>query len=256
VERAIRYLKERFFAARHIHSVAQGNAQLREFLDEIAHQRPHPRLAGRTVGEILEEERGRLLPLPDPLPPIEEVRPITVDAKAFVHLDSNRYSVPSMHADGTLSLVATDTVVRLLDGDDEVARHERCWGRKQTIERHEHRSELIAEKRGARELKGRDRLRVEVPAIETILERWLDREHNLGSMVARTLKLLDSYGAAVLRAAVEEMLQRDIVDIGAMAVLCETHRKRRGSRAVQVLDLAPHVLERDVVPHDLGGYDD
>jgi hypothetical protein len=229
---------------------------LLEFLDEIAHQRPHPRIAERTVGDVLEEERGRLLPLPEPLPSLEDVRPVAVDAKAFVHLDSNRYSVPTVHAGGTLSLVATDTVVRLLDGTEEVARHERCWGRKQTIERHEHRQQLIAEKRGARELKGRDRLRVEVPAIETIIERWLDGEHNLGSMIARTMKLLDSYGAAVLRAAVDEMLERGIVDIGAMAVLCETHRKRRGSRAVQVLDLAPHVLERDVVPHDLGGYDD
>ncbi|HJW74114.1 MAG TPA: IS21 family transposase [Thermoleophilia bacterium] len=256
VERTIRYLKGRFFAARHIHSVAQGNAQLLEFLDDIAHERPHPRLVGRTVAEVLEEERARLLPLPASLPSIEEVRPVAVDSKAFVQLDSNRYSVPTTHASGTLSMVTSDSVVRLLDGENEVARHERCWGRKQVIERHEHRAELRAQKRGARDLKGRDRLCVEVPAIEVILERWLDREHNLGSMVARTLKLLDSYGPAVLGAAVDEMLKRHILDIGAMAVLCETHCRRRGSRVVPVLDLAPHVPECDVVPHDLGGYDD
>lgn len=256
VERSIRYLKERFFAARHIHSVAQGNAQLLEFLDEIAHERPHPRLAGRTVAEVLDDERACLLPLPEPLPPIEDVRPATVDSQAFVHLDTNRYSVPTAHASGTLSLVTTDTLVRMLDGDHEVACHARCWGRKQLIEQSEHRAELLAEKRGARDLKGRDRLRVEVPAIDTILQRWLDREHNLGSMVARTIKLLDIYGAAVLRAVVDEMGERNVVDIGAMAVLCEKHRKRHGSRAVPVLDLAPHVLERDVVPHDLGGYDE
>ena len=92
--------------------------------------------------------------------------------------------------------------------------------------------------------------------IDTILERWLDREHNLGSMVARTIKLLDIYGGAVLRAVVDEMCERNVVDIGAMAVLCEKHRKQHGSRAVAVLELAPHVLERDVVPHDLGGYDE
>ncbi len=256
VERSIRYLKGRFFAARHIHSVEQGNAQLLEFLQEIAGERPHPRLAGRTVTEVLDEERKRLLPLPDTLPSIEEVRPVAIDAKAFVRLDTNRYSVPTVHASSTLMLATTDAVVRILDGDREIARHRRCWGRKQVIERHEHREQLIAEKRGARTLKGRDRLRVEVPAIEVILERWLDREHNLGSMVARTVKLLDMYGATVLGAAVDEMLERSIVDIGAMAVLCETHRKRRGTRVVPVLELADYVRDRDVIPHDLGGYDD
>jgi transposase len=45
VERAVRYFKERFFAARSFHSIAHGNAQLREFIDTIAHPRPHPRLA-------------------------------------------------------------------------------------------------------------------------------------------------------------------------------------------------------------------
>lgn len=256
VERSIRYLKERFFAARYIHSVEQGNAQLLAFLRDIAHQRPHPRVAEQTVAEMLDQESARLLPLPTPLPPIEDLQPVAVDTKGFIHLDTNRYSVPTAHAGSTLTLALSDTVVRLLDGDQEVARHMRNWGRKQVIERHEHRAALLAEKRGARALKGRDRLRAEVPAIETILEKWLDREHNLGSMVARTVKLLDGYGASVLRAAVDEMLQRDIVDIGAMAVLCETHCKRRGSRALPVLQLAPHVPERDVVPHDLGGYDE
>ena len=212
--------------------------------------------AQRTVAEVLRDECARLLPLPQPLPPLESVQAVAVDAKAFIHLDTNRYSVPSAHASSALTLVATDTTVRLLDGDGEVAHHDRCWGRKQVIERHEHRAQLLAEKRGARALKGRDRLRTEVPAIETIIGQWLDREHNMGSMVMRTIKLLDIYGAPVLQAAVDEMLARELVDIGAMAVLCEKYRKHRGSRAIPLIELSPHVHERDVVPHDLGGYDD
>jgi transposase len=256
VERIIRYYKGRFFAARFIHSVEQGNEQLHRFADEIATARPHPRLAGTTVAEALAEERPRLLPLPQALPPLEEVRPVAVDPQAFIHLDTNRYSVPTDHASGTLTLAADDQLVRLLDGDDEVARHRRCWGRKQVLEQPEHRQQLLAEKRGARDAKGRDRLRVEVPAIDQLLDRWLERNHNLGSRVASTLRLLDAYGAAVLRAAVDEMLERDLVDIGALAVLCEGHRKRRGSATMPVVDIAPHVPERDVVPHDLGGYDE
>lgn len=192
VERCIRYLKERFFAARSVRDLEQGNRQLHVFLQDIANARPHPRKAGRSVGEVFADEQAKLLPLPDHCPPLEMVTPVVVDAKGFVQIDTNRYSVPSTHAHTTLLMATTDTTLRVINGTEEVANHPRSWGYKQTFEQPEHRAQLIAEKRGARNIKGRDRLRTEVPAIELLLERWLDREFNLGSMVARTMKLLDS----------------------------------------------------------------
>jgi len=190
------------------------------------------------------------------LPPIETVAPIPVDKSAFVRLDTNRYSVPSRYASGTLTLVADDVSLRLLDGDTEVARHARSWGRHQVFELREHRAALVAEKRAARDLKGRDRLRVEVPQIDALLERWVDAGRNIGSMISSTLTLLDAYGAAILRDVVADMLARGVHDRGAMAILCEQKRKRHGGPAPLVLELGPHVVERDVVPHDLGGYDE
>ncbi|MBK8010133.1 MAG: IS21 family transposase [Deltaproteobacteria bacterium] len=58
VERTIRYLKDRFFAARTIHSIDVGNAQLMRFLDEIAMARKHPEQDQRTVAEVFEDEKG------------------------------------------------------------------------------------------------------------------------------------------------------------------------------------------------------
>jgi transposase len=256
VERAIRYLKDRFFSARTFHSAAHGNAQLLEFIDKVAHPRPHPRWPDRRVLEVFEEEKARLLALPSPLPEMETVAPISVDKSAFVKLDTNRYSVPPTYAQGTLTLVADDITLRLLDGKSEVARHARCWGRHQVFELHEHRAALVAQKRAARDLKGRDRLRAEVPAIEPLFERWVDAGRNIGSMTGSVLQLLDAYGGALLREVVDEMLARGLHDRGAMAILCEQKRKRHGSPAPSVVELGPHVIERDVVPHDLGGYDE
>jgi len=153
-------------------------------------------------------------------------------------------------------MVADDQVVRFVDGHDEVARHPRSWGRHQTFELREHRAAIIEEKRKARALKGRERLRVEVPQIDALLERWVDAGRNLGSMVAFTIQLLDAYGAAVLREVVADMIARGTHDRGAMAILCEQRRKRRSGPAPLVLQLGDHVIERDVVPHDLGGYDE
>ncbi len=49
VERAIRYLRDRFLAGRTITGVAEGNRALATFVDEIAHARPHPTIAQRAV---------------------------------------------------------------------------------------------------------------------------------------------------------------------------------------------------------------
>lgn len=255
VERAIRFLKERFFAARTFHSLEHGNAQLWTFLDEIANVRPHPRWPDRSVADLFKQEKPRLLPLPDPLPSTDLVAPIATDKTAFVRLDTNRYSVPSEFARRSLTLHASDTLVRLLDGAQEIARHDRCWGRHQVLETPAHRAALLAQKRQASAPKGRDRLHIDIPHIDTLIERWVDHGRNVGSMVAKTVRLLDAYGSTVLAQAVDEMIQRGTHDIGALSMLCEQHRPSKRPSSTTLVDFAPHVVERDVVPHDLGGYD-
>lgn len=256
VERAIRYFKERFFAGRTLHSVAHGNAHLRDFIHAIAHPRPHPRYPERSVADLFDEERPQLLRLPEALPETDLVTPIHVDKTAFVRFGTNRYSVPPAHARNTLTLVASDTELRLLDDAREVARHERCWGRNQWLEAPEHRAALLAHKRAARDLKGRDRLRAVIPASDALVARWVEHGRNLGSMVARTLHLLDTYGPALLGAAVTEMLARGTHDPGALAILCEQERQRAQVSVPMVVHFGQHVHERDVIPHDLGGYDE
>lgn len=254
VERAIRFLKERFFPARTIRSIEQGNAQLAEFLEQVAMNRPHPTIPGRTVADVFAEERPRLLTLPAVLPSTDTVVPVVTDKTAFAQFDCNRYSVPPEHARKTLTLSASDSEIRILERDEVVARHARCWGKKQIIERREHREAILEEKRGARELKGRDRLRVAVPRIDELLSRWLEEGRNVGSLTARTIQLLNLYGGHVLKDAVCELLDRGQQDFGALAILCEKRTRKRAT--VLPIEIGAHVPERDVVPHDLGGYDE
>ena len=133
VERAVRYLRDRFLAGREIHDPAHGNRELEAFLREIAPARPHPRMADRTVADAFAEERPKLLALPDPMPSCERSLPVAIDGTAFAHFDANLYSAPSAFAQRTLTLAADDVRVRLLDGSSEVASHARCWGRRQVL---------------------------------------------------------------------------------------------------------------------------
>jgi len=258
VERAIRYLRDRFLAGRTITGIDEGNRLLARFIDEIAHVRPHPTIAQRTVGEVFSDERARLLPLPTPLPETARVEPIQVDSQAFVRLDTNRYSVASEYASRIVTLVADDRTVRIVDGSTIVAEHVRSWSRRQIFEKPEHRAALLTERRAARDLKGRDRLRAVVPAFDRIVERWDVSGPSLGYRVTRSIKLLDLYGDHVFAEAAANLIERGLADVGALAVACEKYRKDLG-RPVPVavtLELPDHLDDADVVPHDLESYDE
>lgn len=256
VERAIRYLRDRFLAGRTITGVEDGNRALARFIAEIAHPRPHPTLAQRTVGDVLAAERTRRLPLPAPLPETARVEPVRVDSQAFVHVDSNRYSVPSDHAEYVRTLAVDDHVVKILDGKTVVAEHTRSWGRRQVIELAAHRTALVAERQAARALKGRDRLRAGAPMFDRIVARWDVTGSSLGFRVTRAIKLLDLYGEHIFAAAAADIDARGLADVGALAVACEQQRKAQ-HRPVPIACVFPdHLEDADVVPHDLESYDE
>jgi hypothetical protein len=254
VERGIRYLKTRFFPARLIPSLEAGNAALWHFLENVAMKRQHPVHKQRTVAEVFAEERERLLPLPEATIPTDLVTSAPADRTAFVSFDTNRYSVPPEAANRILTLVANDLEVRLLDRDRVVASHARSWAKNTVIEIPAHRATILASKLGARDGKGRDRLRAEVPRAEELMRRWLEDGRNVGSLVASTQRLLDLYGARVVAAAVDDLLAKGSHDVGALAILCEQRRTK--PRRILPVQLGPHVVDRDVIQHDLGGYDD
>jgi transposase len=256
VERAIRYLRDRFLAGRSVTSVDEGNRMLARFVDEIAHTRPHPTLPQRTVNEVLHDELARLLPLPDPLPETARVEPVQIDRQAFVRVDTNRYSVPSDHAERVRTLVVDDRAVRVLDGATVLAEHARSWGRRQLIELAEHRAALIAERRAARDLKGRDRLRAVAPMFDRIVERWGASGSSLGRRVSQAIRLLDLYGDHLFAAAAADIDARGLADVAALAVACEQRRKDRKRPVPIELVLPEHLDDADVVPHDLESYDE
>ena len=258
VERANRFLHDRFFAARTITSLDDGNRQLLDFIRDVADLRPHPRFRDRTVAEVFAEEKERLLALPVVLPETDIVMPATVNSTAFVQFGTNLYSVPARYARPprpTLTLVASDREVRFLDGSEVVARHERSWGKHQHIEDPQHRRQLLEQKRAGRIPKMRDRLIAQVPAMGALYTRWVDVGRNVGLMTARVGKLHDLYGADVLAQAVADILARGLHDPGALALRCEQLRRAAGAPMPVVLDLGPHVRDREVIPHDLGQYD-
>lgn len=259
VERAIQYLRSSFFAARSFASVADLNRQLAVWIEETAHARKVPGdPSGRTVSAALAEEQPLLLPLPEHAFSCEHQRPVAAGKTPYVRFDGNDYSIPPAHVRRVLTLIASEHLVRIVDGTTELARHARSYDRGQTIEDPEHLAVLAREKRRAHELRGRDRLRQSCPAAEAFIEALALRGEPLGGQTARLLKLLDAYGAGEVNAALEEALGRGAIAAASVAhILDQRARARHQPPPLEViLPDDPRVRDLHVQPHALAAYDE
>lgn len=259
VERTIQYLRHSFFAARSFSSVADLNAQLADWIERTAHDRTVPGdPSRRRVAEALEEERSLLLPLPEHDFESDLVRPVAAGKTPYVRFDGNDYTIPHAQVRKTLTLVASDTLVRILDGGAEIARHARSWDRGLTLEDPVHLAALAREKRRAHEHRGRDRLRSRCPRADDFIEALALRGEPMGGHTTRLLKLLDRYGAADLDAALAEAIARGAISAASVAHLLDQQARSRGQAPPLdvVLPDDPRVRDLRVEPHSLVPYDD
>ena len=258
VERAIQYLRHSFFAARSFTTLADLNAQLRRWRDEIAHARRLPDEPELSVQEALVRERARLLPLPEAPFPTDLVRPVASDKTPYVRFDRNVYSIPPDRVGKTLTLVAGDQEVRLFDGTERVACHRRSYSSHERVEDPAHLAALARDKRRAHEMGARDRLRAEVPAVDALLAALAARGEPMAAHAARLRSLLDRYGAREMDLAVREAVERGTPSAPSVAHVLE--RRRRERREKPPLDVVlpddPRVRDLRLTPHRLEDYDE
>ena len=257
VERAIRYVRDNFWPARTFRDLDDLNAQAQAWCDGPAMARPCPEDRSQSVRAVFEAERERLLRLPDNPFPTDERLEVSVGKTPYVRFDRNDYSVPHTQVRRTLSVVASPTEVRVLDGVELIARHRRSYDRGAQIEDAAHIQALVADKQAARAHRGIDRLAAAVPDSRELLTDAAERGENLGTLTAMLLRLLDEYGAVELAAAIADALARGVPHPTAVRLALERRRDERGAPPPLSVPLSDAVRRRDPVvrTHALSSYD-
>lgn len=258
VERAIQFVRQSFFAARSFTTLADFNRQALAWRDQLAHQRPWPGDDSRTVAQVFAEEKPRLLPLPAHPFNTDLIRTVRSDKTLYVRFDLNDYSVPPEAVGRLLTLVASPTTVRLLDGSTEIASHRRCYHRHQRLENPAHLEALLQQKRHAWGSTASGRLAVLVPESQAFLEAAFQKGESAARLTAQLLTLLDDYGAPELAAALVEALDRQTPRLSSVAfILARRHRqqKRRAPPPVN-LSRRPDLESLAVPTQPLEAYDD
>ena len=257
VERAIRYVRDAFFAARSFIDLDDLNAQAEAWCIGPAADRRCPDEPDRTVREVFADEAARLLALPDNPAPLLERLAVTVGKTPYVRFDLNDYSVPFTHVRRVLTVLADPHQVRIVDGSQVLACHRRSYDKGAQIEDAAHIQALVDDKRAARQHRATDRLVQAAPASQTLLVRAAERGANLGTITAALLGLLERFGATALQDAICEALERDVPHPNAVRLALERRREQRGDAPPVTLALPAHVQARDapVQPHALELYD-
>ena len=201
VERAIRYVRDAFFAGREFTDLADLNAQALAWCNGPALERPWPQDPAISVGQAFAQERALLLPLPEAPWPLAERLEVSIGKTPYARFDLNDYSLPHTHVQRTLTVLADPQWVRICDGPHLLACHQRSYDRGQQIEIPAHLDALVATKRTARRHRATDALVRAVPAITELLSRAAVRGHNLGSITVALERLLRQYPLTELRLA-------------------------------------------------------
>jgi hypothetical protein len=128
VERAIRYIRDNFFEARKFGSLEDLNQQALEWMIGPSADRLCPEDRSSTVRAVFLTEKSKLLTLPDDTFPCEERVEVHSGKTPYIRFDLNDYSIPFRYVCRTLTVIASQTTVRIADGANTPPLHKKAAG--------------------------------------------------------------------------------------------------------------------------------
>jgi hypothetical protein len=257
VERAIRYIRDSFFAGRTFTNLEDLNAQAEIWMNGIATYRQCPEDKTLTVREAFALESKHLLALPDNPYATDEQVAVKIGKTPYARFDLNDYSVPHDYVQRNLTVSADLQQVRILDGQAVLATHPRSFDKGAQIESPQHVEKLVEYKHQASQHRGTDRLAQAVPQSRDLLRLAAERGEPLDRITKELLRYLGRYGVAELTIGIQEALVRGVPHPNAVRLTLERRREARNEPPPIEIALPSHLKRRDnpVEPHDLTSYD-
>ncbi len=149
VENQVGLVRERFFTPRlRFKSYEELNAWLLDRCIAYAKAHRHPELADRTVWEVFEEERPKLIRYAGPFDGFHAL-PASVSKTCLVRFDNNKYSVSATAIGRPVEIYAYADRIIIRQEGQIVAEHRRSMGRGETVYDPWHYVPVLARKPGA-----------------------------------------------------------------------------------------------------------
>ncbi|MCD8514249.1 MAG: IS21 family transposase [Nitrincola sp.] len=255
VERAIRYIRDNFFAGRHYTSLEDLNEQAHAWCMGVSADRRCPEDPQITVREAFAQEQASLLPLPDnPFDTREQVN-ARVQKTPYVRFDGNQYSVPHQHVQTAVTISACLNEVRILSQSEVIATHPRSFSKGEQVENEAHINALWLAKTNAQQHRGQDRLCRLSSHAQPLLQQIIARGHPIKGAVNRLNQLLDDYGALALHEAMGEAIERQAPTVEGVEQILTCRRESRQQPPPIAVHVPDKVKHYQVKPTNLSIYD-
>lgn len=227
VERAIRYIRDNFFAARTVTDLESLNEQAAHWCTEIASRRPCPQDTDITIADAFERERGELRSTPVHPFECDDAVAVSIAKTPYARYDLNDYSLPHEYVRRELTIRASPSKVRIMDADQLLAVHPRSYDKGLVIEDAQHVDNLKRAKRNAAQHGTQYRLYQQVPSAESFLQHNLARGHRLARSLKELNEWLDQYGAPSLEQALQNALDQCCYHTSGVLQILEQQREHQ-----------------------------
>ena len=206
VENGVGYVKKNFLAGRDLpNSLGAVNTAARQWMGDIANVRSHGETRRQPV-ELFLIEKPALRPLPDVPADTSVTSMVRVTSRCRVVLDTNRYSVPALHASQRLTLKAFSERLCLYHAHNLVASHPRCYERHRDFENPDHVKDLLARRHRARDAKWLMTFHALSPQAEYYHQQLTARSLQVRVHVNKIVALTDIYGPDKVRLALDDAI--------------------------------------------------
>jgi len=252
VENAVGYVKKNLLAGLEISSLAAVQGAGRRWMDEVANRRIHA--ATRRMPEVLFSEE-RLQPLPSNVYDTGMERDAVATSLFRVHFDGNRYSVPARCAGTRVRVRAYADKVLIYRSGQLVATHLRSYERGRDIVDGDHESELLRQRRHARDQHTLQRfLRLSGEA-ENYYKQLAQHRPNPFFHVRRIVALSDIYGPEKTARALCDAMGFGAYSAEYVTNLLEQRARQLPEPGVLHVTRGADLLELDIPETDLSIYE-
>jgi hypothetical protein len=228
VERLVGYVRRNFLVP--ILKFSSWEALNADLLNQCR-KRLSMKLSGQdqTIGELLDQERGRFLPLPAFPFDACRIEERKVTSLSLVRFRTTSYSVPVEYAYRSVTVKAYVDRLEICHKDAVIAIHQRCYNKNEFIFDPIHYLPLLERKPGA--LDGALPFTSwELPGCFETLRRYLEaRNGNAGKReYVLILQLLRDFGVSEVRTAIERAMEYNCVNFESIKMLVLSSREPSG----------------------------
>ena len=208
VERAIGYARQNFWPLREFTDLHDVNRQARQWLSEVANQRPHRETRQRPIDRF---QPAALRPLPVIPYDYRDSVELLVHKDLRMQFDANRYCVPQRYVGRQLTVKADSSSVTIYDRVNEIVSYPRSWRRGQTFGADRFEAEVAELRPAARRSRAQQRLFLFLDGLcskadwsKTICATSPIRDRALSRQLAELLELIRQYGPEAVASAIEK----------------------------------------------------